>query len=248
EVINGVSERGGYPVVRKPMKQWVLKITDYADRLLQDLDTLDWPSATIEMQKNRIGKSEGVVIIFKIDQSDKTFEVFTTRVDTLFGATYCVLAPEHPLIERITTPDHINEVHQYVQQCASKSDLERTELNKDKTGVFTGAYAINPVNDKKIPIYISDYVLAGYGTGAIMAVPAHDDRDWEFANKFGLEIIPVLEGGDVTKEAWTQDGNHINSDFLNGMNKEDAIETMIQWLTDHHCGEKKVNYRLREWI
>src|SRR5699024_6488399 len=194
------------------------------------------------------GKSIGAHVHFQVDGHDEQFTVFTTRCDTLFGATYCVLAPEHELVAKITTPQQKEAIEAYVKVCATKSELERTELNKDKTGVFTGAYAINPVNQKKIPIWISDYVLAGYGTGAIMAVPAHDDRDWEFANKFGLEIIPVLESGDVTKEAWTQDGNHINSDFLNGMNKEDAIETMIQWLTDHHCGEKKVNYRLREWI
>ena len=247
EVINGVSERGGYPVVRKPMKQWVLKITDYADRLLQDLDTLDWPSATIEMQKNWIGKSEGVVIIFKIDQSDQTFEVFTTRVDTLFGATYCVLAPEHPLIKKITTPDHINEVHQYVQQCASKSDLERTELNKDKTGVFTGAYAINPVNDKKIPIYIGDYVLASYGTGAVMAVPCHDQRDYEFAKKYHLERIQVIEG-DVSTQAYVEDGKHIHSSYADGLNIKDAKEAILQDLIAKKAGYKKVNYKLRDWL
>ena len=230
------------------MKQWVIDIPAYAEKLLAGLEDVDWPESTKEIQRNWIGKSIGAHVHFQVDGHDEQFTVFTTRCDTLFGATYCVLAPEHELVAKITTPQQKEAIEAYVKVCATKSELERTELNKDKTGVFTGAYAINPVNQKKIPIWISDYVLAGYGTGAIMAVPAHDDRDWEFANKFGLEIIPVLEGGDVTKEAWTQDGNHINSDFLNGMNKEDAIETMIQWLTDHHCGEKKVNYRLREWI
>ena len=248
EIIDGKSERGGYPVIRKNMKQWVIDIPAYAEKLLAGLEDVDWPESTKEIQRNWIGKSIGAHVHFQVDGHDEQFTVFTTRCDTLFGATYCVLAPEHELVAKITTPQQKEAIEAYVKVCATKSELERTELNKDKTGVFTGAYAINPVNQKKIPIWISDYVLAGYGTGAIMAVPAHDDRDWEFANKFGLEIIPVLEGGDVTKEAWTQDGNHINSDFLNGMNKEDAIETMIQWLTDHHCGEKKVNYRLREWI
>ena len=247
EVINGVSERGGYPVVRKPMKQWVLKITDYADRLLQDLDTLDWPSATIEMQKNWIGKSEGVVIIFKIDQSDQTFEVFTTRVDTLFGATYCVLAPEHPLIKKITTPDHINEVHQYVQQCASKSDLERTELNKDKTGVFTGAYAINPVNDKKIPIYIGDYVLASYGTGAVMAVPCHDQRDYDFAKKHNLPIKKIIDC-DVSEKAYEDDGKHINSEYADSLNIAEAKKVITERLEELHLGHEKVNYKLRDWL
>ena len=248
EIIDGKSERGGYPVIRKNMKQWVIDIPAYAEKLLAGLEDVDWPESTKEIQRNWIGKSIGAHVHFQVDGHDEQFTVFTTRCDTLFGATYCVLAPEHELVAKITTPQQKEAIEAYVKVCATKSELERTELNKDKTGVFTGAYAINPVNQKKIPIWISDYVLAGYGTGAIMAVPAHDDRDWEFANKFDLEIIPVLEGGDVTKEAWTQDGNHINSDFLNGMNKEDAIETMIQWLTDHHCGEKKVNYRLREWI
>ena len=248
EIIDGKSERGGYPVIRKNMKQWVIDIPAYAEKLLAGLEDVDWPESTKEIQRNWIGKSIGAHVHFQVDGHDEQFTVFTTRCDTLFGATYCVLAPEHELVAKITTPQQKEAIEAYMKVCATKSELERTELNKDKTGVFTGAYAINPVNQKKIPIWISDYVLAGYGTGAIMAVPAHDDRDWEFANKFGLEIIPVLEGGDVTKEAWTQDGNHINSDFLNGMNKEDAIETMIQWLTDHHCGEKKVNYRLREWI
>ncbi len=248
EIIDGKSERGGYPVVRKNMKQWVIDIPAYAEKLLSGLDDIDWPESTKEIQRNWIGKSEGALVDFQVADFDDQFTVFTTRCDTLFGATYCVLAPEHTLVEKITTSEQKKEVEEYVRVCSTKSELERTELNKDKTGVFTGAYAINPVNQKKIPIWISDYVLAGYGTGAIMAVPAHDERDWEFAKKFDIEIIPVLDGGDVTKEAWTQDGVHINSEFLDGMNKEKAIETMVQWLEEHHCGEKKINYRLREWI
>ena len=248
EIIDGKSERGGFPVVRKNMRQWVIDIPSYAEKLLDGLNDLDWPESTKEIQRNWIGKSIGAHVQFKIDHTDYEFTVFTTRCDTLFGATYCVLAPEHELIEKITTPEQKEAIDAYVKVCATKSELERTELNKDKTGVFTGAYAINPVNQKRIPIWISDYVLAGYGTGAIMAVPAHDERDYAFAKTFGLEIIPVLEGGNVEEEAWTEDGLHINSDFLNGMNKEDAIQTMIQWLDEHHCGQKKINYRLREWI
>ena len=248
EVIDGKSERGGYPVVRRNMKQWVIDIVAYAERLLEGLDTIDWPESTKEMQRNWIGKSIGAHVNFKVDGHEESFTVFTTRCDTLFGATYCVLAPEHKLVEQITTPEQKEAVEAYVKLCATKSDLERTELNKDKTGVFTGAYAINPVNGKKIPIWISDYVLATYGTGAIMAVPAHDTRDYEFAKKFGLEIIPVLEGGNVEVEAWTEDGTHINSDFLNGMNKEDAINAMTAWLEERGLGTRKVNYRIREWI
>lgn len=248
EIIDGKSERGGYPVVRKNMKQWVLDIPKYAERLLAQLDDLDWPESTKEMQRNWIGKSVGAHVNFKVDGHEESFTVFTTRCDTLFGATYCVLAPEHALVDKITTPEQKEAVESYKKVCASKSDLERTELNKEKTGVFTGAYAINPVNHKKTPIWISDYVLASYGTGAIMAVPAHDTRDREFAKKFGIDIIPVLEGGDVTKEAYTEDGKHINSDFLNGMGKQEAIDTMIAWLEEHKCGKKQINYRLREWI
>lgn len=248
EIIDGKSERGGYPVVRKNMKQWVIDIPAYAEKLLEGLNDIDWPESTKEIQRNWIGKSIGAHVDFKVDGHDDNFTVFTTRCDTLFGATYCVLAPEHELVAKITTPDKKQDVEDYVKVCSTKSELERTELNKEKTGVFTGAYAINPVNNKKIPIWISDYVLAGYGTGAIMAVPAHDDRDFEFAKKFGIDIIPVLDGGDVTQEAWTQDGVHINSEFLNGMNKEDAISTMTKWLEEHHCGCQKINYRLREWI
>ena len=248
EVIDGKSERGGYPVIRKPMRQWVLKITAYAERLLKDLDEVDWPTSTKEMQRNWIGKSQGANVIFKIDGHDKEFTVFTTRCDTLFGATYCVMAPEHPFVSDITTPEQKEAVEAYQKLCQTKSDLERTDLNKDKTGVFTGAYAINPVNGKKVPIWISDYVLASYGTGAIMAVPAHDTRDYEFAKKFGIEIIPVLEGGNIEEEAFTGDGVHINSEWLNGLNKEEAIAKMIQWLEENKVGEAKVTYKLRDWL
>ena len=241
EIIDGKSERGGFPVIRKNMKQWVIDIPAYAEKLLAGLEDIDWPESTKEIQRNWIGKSIGAHVDFKVDGYEDKFTVFTTRCDTLFGATYCVLAPEHELVAKITTVAQKQAVNDYISVCATKSELERTELNKDKTGVFTGAYAINPVNNKKIPIWISDYVLAGYGTGAIMAVPAHDERDFEFAKKFGLEIIPVLAGGDVSKAAWTQDGEHINSEFLNGMNKEDAINTMVKWLEEHHCGQKKIN-------
>ena len=389
EVVDGKSERGGYPVIRKNMKQWVMDIPKYAERLIEGLDNIDWPSSTKEAQKNWIGKSTGAIVTFKIKGCDETFDVFTTRCDTLFGATYCVLAPEHPLVEKITTKEQEKEVNDYKQLCMSKSELERTELNKEKTGVFTGSYAINPVNNSLIPIWISDYVLVTYGTGAIMAVPAHDERDYEFAKKFNIPIIQVLEeetgkphedefkkqsivaviynpknqkyltlnwkelggrlfiGGtikenetpyecalreikeetgykniemiielpkinhhyyafnknkyfniestgflfkllDEEKElqnldedeafelewvdketienevndelhkktynyatnqgAMVGDGIHINSEFLNGLNKEDAIETMFRWLEEHKCGYKKVNYKLREWI
>lgn len=248
EVIDGKSERGGHPVIRKPMKQWMLRITAYADRLLEDLEELDWPESIKEMQRNWIGRSEGAHIHFKVDGHDETFTVFTTRPDTLFGATYAVLAPEHPLVEKITTPEQKGAVEAYLQQIQSKSDLERTDLAKEKTGVFTGAYAINPVNGKKLPIWIADYVLMSYGTGAIMAVPAHDERDYEFAKKFDLPIKEVVAGGDITKEAYTGDGEHINSDFLNGLNKEEAIKKMIEWLEANGKGEKKVSYRLRDWL
>ena len=249
EVIDGKSERGGFPVVRKNMKQWVLDIPKYADILLDGLEELDWPESTKEIQRNWIGRSEGAEVNFKVDgYSNLEFTVFTTRPDTLFGATYCVLAPELELVDKITTPEQKQAVSEYRNLAASKSDLARTELNKEKTGVFTGSYAINPVNGSKIPIWISDYVLPTYGTGCIMAVPAHDQRDYEFASKFGLKIIPVLEGGDITKEAFVGDGVHINSDFLNGLNKEDGISKMINWLEENHIGTKKVNYKLREWI
>ena len=248
EVIDGKSERGGFPVVRKNMKQWVMDIPKYAEILLKGLDEVDWPESTKDMQRNWIGKSTGAEVTFSVDGTKETFIVFTTRPDTLFGATYCVLSPEHPLVKKITTDEHKEEVEEYIKKAASKSDLERTELNKEKTGAFTGSFAINPVNNKKIPIWISDYVLMTYGTGAIMAVPAHDTRDYEFASKFGIEIIPVLEGGDISKEAYTGDGVHINSDFLNGLNKKDAIEKITNWLEEKKIGHKKVNYKIREWI
>ena len=248
EVIDGKSERGGYPVVKKNMRQWVIDIPKYAEKLLEGLEEIDWPESTKEIQRNWIGKSVGATVKFEVNATDKYFEVFTTRCDTLFGATYCVLSPEHPLIDEITTDSQRNAVSEYKAICATKSDLERTELNKDKTGVFTGAYAINPVNNKKIPIWISDYVLVTYGTGAIMAVPAHDTRDYEFAKKFNLDIIPVLEGGNIETEAWTEDGEHINSGFLDGLGKQEAIDTMIKWLEDNNIGTRKINYRLRDWI
>lgn len=248
EVINGKSERGGYPVVRKPMRQWVLRITEFAERLLEDLDLCDWPQSTKEMQINWIGKSVGANVNFKIKDTNKTFTVFTTRADTLFGATYCVLAPEHPFVSEITTAEQKEAVEAYSAAIASKSDMERTELNKDKSGVFTGAYAINPVTNKEVPIWIADYVLASYGTGAIMAVPAHDTRDYEFAKKFNLDIVPVLEGGNTEEAAFIEDGVHINSEFLNGMGKEEAIATMITWLNENKVGEAKVTYKLRDWL
>ncbi|MCJ0537849.1 leucine--tRNA ligase [Enterococcus cecorum] len=248
EVIDGKSERGGYDVIRKPMRQWMLKITAYADRLLDDLEELDWPESIKEMQRNWIGRSVGANVTFKVAGTDKTFTVFTTRPDTLFGATYTVLAPELDLVKEITTPEQMQAVEDYIAQAAKKSDLNRTDLAKEKTGVFTGAYAINPVNGKEIPIWIADYVLASYGTGAIMAVPAHDERDFEFAKTFDLKIIPVLAGGDVTKEAFTEDGEHINSDFLNGLNKQEAIDKMVAWLEENGVGKKEVSYRLRDWL
>ena len=248
EVIDGKSERGGYDVVRKPMRQWMLKITAYADRLLDDLETVDWPESIKEMQRNWIGRSIGANVSFKIDGSDETFTVFTTRPDTLFGATYAVLAPELDLVQKITTAEQKAAVDTYIEDTAKKSDLKRTDLAKEKTGVFTGAYAINPVNGKEIPIWIADYVLASYGTGAIMAVPAHDERDFEFAQTFGLEILPVIEGGDVQKAAYTEDGTHINSEFLDGMNKQEAIDKMNEWLEENGVGKKEVSYRLRDWL
>ena len=247
--INGkmVSERGEYPVVKKPMKQWVLKITKYAERLLQDLDELEWPESVKDMQRNWIGKSVGAEVKFTIKGSKESFIVFTTRCDTLFGATYCVMSPEHKLVKAIMSKEQEKAVLDYIEYAKSKSDLERTDLNKDKTGVFTGAYAINPVNGKEIPIWISDYVLSSYGTGAIMAVPAHDERDYAFAKKFDLDIIPVLDG-DVSKEAFTGDALHINSGFLNGLNKEDAINKMLEYLEEKNIGKKSINYKLRDWI
>ena len=248
EIIDGKSERGGFPVIKKTMKQWIVKTTKYAEKLLNQLDDLDWPNSTKEMQRNWIGRSVGAYVNFKIDKSDLSFKVFTTRCDTLFGATFCVLSPEIEIIPSITSIEQKKAVDKYINESAKKSDLERTDLNKEKTGVFTGFYAINPVNNKKLPIFIADYVLANYGTGALMAVPAHDQRDYDFAKKFNLEIIPVLEGGDITLSAYEGDGKHINSGFINDLNKEDATKKMISWLQENKVGEKTTNYRLRDWI
>lgn len=248
EVIDGKSERGGHPVERRPMKQWMLKITAYADRLIEDLDDLDWPESIKDMQRNWVGRSEGAELTFKVDATDYSFRAFTTRPDTIFGATYAVLAPEHSLVKDITTAEQREAVEKYIESVKLKSDLERTDLAKSKTGVFTGAYALNPVNGEKMPIWIADYVLASYGTGAIMAVPAHDERDYEFAKQFELPIVEVVAGGDVTKEAYAGEGEHVNSDFLNGLDKTEAIEKAIAWFEEKGTGEKKVTYRLRDWL
>lgn len=248
EVIDGKSERGGHPVERRPMKQWVLKITAYAERLIADLDELDWPESIKEMQRNWIGRSEGAEVTFGIEGHDESFTVFTTRPDTLYGATYAVLAPEHKLVEQITVPAQKEAVEAYLDQAKRKSDLERTDLAKEKTGVFTGAYAINPVNGERLPIWIADYVLISYGTGSIMAVPAHDERDYEFAKTFDLPIKQVIAGGDISKEAYAGDGEHINSGMLDGLNKEEAISKMIEWLEAEGKGNRKVTYRLRDWL
>ncbi len=248
EIVDGKSERGGYPVVRKNLKQWVIDQPKFAESLLKGLDSLDWPESTKEVQRNWIGKSEGALIDFNVDGTNEKFTVFTTRCDTLFGATYCVLAPEHELVSKITSPSQREEVEAYVKKANAKSELERISNDKEKTGVFVGSYAINPVNGKKMPIYISDYVLSTYGTGAIMAVPADDSRDYAFAKKFGLEIIQVLEGGEISNEAYEGDGLHINSGFLNGLNKKDAINKMLSFLKEKGIGEKKINYKFREWI
>ncbi|MBO7516592.1 MAG: leucine--tRNA ligase, partial [Spirochaetia bacterium] len=249
EVKEGKCERCGTPVVRKNIRQWMLKITAYADRLLEDLDLLDWPEAIKAMQRNWIGRSEGAAVFFQLENMDEKLEVYTTRCDTLFGATYMVIAPEHPLVEKLTVPSQKAAVQAYLDMAAHKSDLERTDLAKDKTGVFSGSYAINPVNGERIPIWIADYVLISYGTGAIMAVPAHDDRDWEFAKKFNLPIIEVLKSPvDVQTQAWTEDGEHVNSQWLDGLNKQDAINKMLEFLEKNKCGHKAINYKLRDWI
>ncbi|WP_299739421.1 leucine--tRNA ligase [uncultured Rossellomorea sp.] len=248
EVIDGKSERGGHPVERRPMKQWMLKITAYADRLVEDLEEVDWPESIKDMQRNWIGRSEGAEVNFTIDGHDKSFDVFTTRPDTIFGATYAVLAPEHPFVAEITTDAQRSKVNEYIDKIKSKSDLERTDLAKEKTGVFTGAYAINPANGEKMPIWIADYVLMSYGSGAIMAVPAHDERDYEFAKEFDLPIVEVVAGGNIEKEAYTGDGDHVNSGFLDGLGKEEAITKAISWLEEKNIGTKKVTYRLRDWL
>ena len=248
EVIDGKSERGGHPVERRPMRQWVLKITDYAEKLLADLDILDWPESLKAMQRNWIGKSVGAEIDFKIEGTDKAFTVFTTRVDTVFGVSYCVLAPEHKLVEEIVTVGQRAAVEEYLDIVKRKSDLERTDLNKDKTGVFTGAYAINPVNGEKVELWIADYVLASYGTGAVMAVPAHDERDYEFATKFNLPIKAVIEDNGEVVVPFFGDGKHINSDFINGLNNEEAIAKVIEFLEENKVGRSKVTYKLRDWL
>ena len=254
EVKEGKCDRCGSQVTHKTIRQWVLKITAYADRLLEDLDQLDWPESVKLMQRNWIGRSTGAEVNFTVADkdgkaTDQKLTVYTTRCDTLFGATYMVVSPEHPLVEKLTTSEQKAAVEAYVDEAAKKSDLERTDLAKDKTGVFSGSYAINPVNGKLIPIWIADYVLISYGTGAIMAVPAHDDRDWEFAKKFNLPIIEVLKSEvDVQEQAWTEDGIHVNSEFLDGLNKKDAIEKMLAWLAENNCGKEAVNYKLRDWI
>ena len=247
EIIDGKTERGGFPVIRKPMRQWMLKITAYADRLIDDLDDIDWPESIKEMQRNWIGRSVGAQITFPLVDHDKKVNIFTTRPDTAFGVQYMVLAPEHELVDEITTPEQKAAVDAYKEEVSHKSDLDRTDLNDEKTGVFTGAYAINPVNGDKIPVWISDYVLVTYGTGAVMAVPAHDDRDFAFAKKFNLPMKQVIEGN-LEDGAITGDGKHINSDFLDGLNKEDAINRMVEYLEEKGIGKKKVNYRLRDWV
>ncbi|MCT3428218.1 leucine--tRNA ligase [Limosilactobacillus fermentum] len=248
EVVDGKTERGGYPVYRVPMRQWVLKITAYADRLIDDLDLVDWPESVKEMQRNWIGRSEGASVKFKVVGHDGVeIEVFTTRADTLFGASYVVLAPENELVDQLTTLEQKAAVDAYKEEASRRSDLERTELSKEKTGVFTGAYVINPVNGEQLPIWTADYVLNSYGTGAVMAVPSGDQRDFEFATKFNLPITPVVEGFNG-EEAYTEDGAHVNSGFLDGLNIKEAKAKMVEWLEEHDCGGKKVNYRLRDWI
>lgn len=254
EVKDGRCERCGSEVTRKTIRQWILKITDYADRLDKDLDVLDWPESVKLMQHNWIGKSIGAEVTFPVASkeglpTDNSLTVYTTRCDTLFGATYMVVSPEHKIVPLITTEEQKKAVDAYIESAGKKSDLERTDLNKDKTGVFSGSYAINPVNKKLIPIWIADYVLISYGTGAIMAVPAHDTRDWEFAKKFNLPIIEVLKGnGNVQEAAWTEDGTHVNSGFLDGLDKKSAIEKMLSFLEENKIGRKAVNYKLRDWV
>ncbi len=248
EVKEGACERCGTAVERRNIRQWILKITEYAEELLNEIDGLDWSDAIKAMQRNWIGRSQGANVVFKLEDGQGELEVYTTRPDTLFGATYMVLAPEHDLVSKITTAEQKDAVEEYVKAASMKSDMERTELAKDKSGVFTGAYAINPVNGEKIPVWISDYILVSYGTGAIMAVPAHDQRDWEFAKKFGLPIVEVLQGGNIEEEAFVGDGLHVNSQFLDGLNKPDAIKKMIDWLEEKKVGHRSINYKLRDWV
>jgi leucyl-tRNA synthetase len=247
ELLDGrmVSERGNYPVVKKAMRQWVLRITAYADRLLEDLEALDWPEHLKEMQRNWIGKSNGAMIKFSVDQSDETFDVFTTRPDTIYGATYCVLAPEHPLVLHVTSEDEMKEVIDYIEQTKQKNDMDRS-MDKTKTGVFTGSYAINPLNHKKVPIWIADYVLPHYGTGAVMAVPAHDERDFEFAQIHGLDIVEVIQGG--SDGAFTGDGLHFNSGIIDGLYNEDAKKKIIEFLEKTKQGYGHNTYKIRDWV
>ena len=250
EVVDGKYVETGEPVERRMMKQWMLKITEYAQRLLDDLDELDWPEGVIEMQRQWIGRSEGAEVRFDVHNQQASFVVYTTRPDTLFGATYCVLAPESELVAQITTSDNVEEVSKYVEEAKNRSDMER-QITKEKTGVFTGAYAINPVNGEQIPIWVADYVLATYGTGAIMAVPAHDERDHEFAKKFNLSIVPVIstpKEHNILEEAWTGDGLSINSGVFNGLNIEQFKERILSWLEENGTGKRTINYKLRDWL
>lgn len=247
EVIDGKSERGGYPVERRPMRQWCLKITAYADKLLSGLDTIQWPSSTLTMQRNWIGRSEGSLITFDVVGEELSFDVFTTRADTLFGCTYCVLAPEHPLVGRLTKADRKAEVESYIEACSKKSDMERTDGSKEKTGVFLGSYAVNPINGKEVPIYIGDYVLATYATGAVMAVPAHDQRDYEFAKKHDIAMIQVIEG-DISETAYEGEGRHIHSEFADGLGNDEARKAITDRLVQMGKGSYKISYKLRDWL
>ena len=248
EVVDGKSEVGGFPVVRRPMRQWMLRITAYADRLLEELEGLDWQESIKALQRNWIGRSEGALATFRVDGVDDLITVFTTRPDTLFGATYVVLAPEHPLVDRVTTKTQMPAVAEYKEKVATKSDLERTDLAKEKTGVFTGGFAINPVNQEKIPIWIADYVLIGYGTGAIMAVPGHDERDFEFAKKFGIDIRYVVEPPTPTGSCFTGEGVAKNSGFLDGLPTPEAKRKIIDWLEEQGSGKRSITYKLRDWL
>lgn len=248
EVVDGVSERGGHPVYRRPMKQWMLKITAYADRLLEDLEDVDWPESIKDMQRNWIGKSEGAMIQFPVSDSDIVLETYTTRPDTLYGTSYVVIAPEHNVLEDIVPESHREDVEAYVKEVELKSELERTSLNKDKTGLFTGAYVVHPITGEKLPVWVADYVVASYGTGVVMGSPAHDERDFAFATKYELPILSIIEVPEGEELPYLEDGPHINSDFLNGLNTEDAIKKMNDWLEENEKGNREVNYRLRDWV
>jgi leucyl-tRNA synthetase len=248
EVVDGKSEVGGFPVVRRPMRQWMLRITSYADRLVEELEPLEWPESIKILQRNWIGRSEGGQATFRVEGLNDAITVFTTRPDTLFGATYVVLAPEHSLVDRVTTPENRAAVAEYRERVSAKSDLERTDLAKEKSGVFTGGFAINPVNQERIPIWIADYVLVSYGTGAIMAVPGHDDRDFEFANKFGLEIRYVVEPPSAVENCFTGDGVNKNSGFLDGLSTSEAKRKILDWLEKEKSGKRSITYKLRDWL